>query len=218
MKILITGFPAYSGEAVNPTQEVLNLLPDQIMGVDIVKVELPAVYNSCLKKAMEVIETHKPDVLLSLGMASGRSSVAVETIAINLMDSPKTDNAGVKYEDMKIKDDGPTAYFMPFPVKHVLKRILQNGIPAEVSYSAGTFISNHLMYGLIYLFEKKGMDLIYGHLGLPLLPSQAVNRADKPSMSARDSASAVITTIETLITDFRPQGKYDTGSGMPSDR
>lgn len=202
MKIIVTGFSPYGGEAVNPSQEVLKLLPDEIMNVKIIKYELQPVYHVCLKIAMELVETHEPIAFLSLGMAQGKSHLTVERVGLNLIDSPKTDNAGVHYLDTLIKEDGPDAYFTHFPVKESVKSMVQNGIPANVSYCAGTFISNHLIYGMLYLIHKKGLSLQYGHIGLPFLPGQTVDRPHIASMSARDSAKGVTLALEALITQL----------------
>ena len=155
MKILVTGFDPFGGEPINPAIESVKKLPDNIAGAQIIKLEIPTVKGKSIKKIEKAIEEHNPDVILSIGQAGGRFDISVERVGINLDDFRIPDNEGNQTIDEPIFPDGENAYFVDLPVKAMVKNIQKNKIPASVSYTAGTFICNHVLYGTLYLINKK---------------------------------------------------------------
>lgn len=155
MKILLTGFDPFDREKVNPAFEAVKLLPGTIAGAQIVKLEVPTQFV----RAGEVLEAamaeHKPDVVICVGQAGGRAAITPEKVAINLMDGRIPDNAGYQPVDVPIRADGPAAYFATLPVKAMVQRMQDAGIPAAVSYTAGTYVCNSLMYTLLFLIDRK---------------------------------------------------------------
>ena len=149
MKILITGFNPFGGESTNPAFEAVKLLPDTIKEAQIIKLEIPTEFKRAGKVLQDGIETNKPDVVVCIGQAGGRSAITPEKVAINLMDGRIPDNAGYQPVDTPVREDGPTAYFASLPVKAMVETIREAGIPAFLSYSAGTYVCNFLMYELL---------------------------------------------------------------------
>ncbi|MCL2703637.1 MAG: pyroglutamyl-peptidase I [Defluviitaleaceae bacterium] len=201
MKILITGFQPFGGETVNPSYEAVRLLPDKIGGAEIVKEELPVVFGKSGDALEEAIERHKPDAVLCVGQAGGRSSVTIEKVAINLDEARIADNAGQKPEDMPIRRDGPDAYFARLPVKDIVKNIRGNGIPANISYTAGTYVCNHVMYRLLYFIERKYPHMQGGFIHVPYDTAQVLEKPDGTASmpvamiaKALECAAAVIST------------------------
>ena len=150
MKILVTGFDPFGGEPINPAIESVKKLPDNIAGAQIIKLEIPTVKGKSIKKIEKAIEEHNPDIILSIGQAGGRFDISVERVGINLDDFRIPDNEGNQTIDESIFPDGENAYFVDLPVKAMVKNIQKNKIPASVSYTAGTFICNHVLYATHY--------------------------------------------------------------------
>lgn len=198
MKILLTAFDPFADEKINPTLEVLKKIEDNILNVQLIKLELPTVFDKSSKILEEKIKEVKPDVILSLGQAGGRSKITVERIAINIDDANIKDNEGNKPIDQKIRNDGENAYFSTLPIKAVVDEIKKAAIPAEISNTAGTFVCNHIMYEDLYLAEKYG-NIKAGFIHIPFLPEQVIDKKDMPSMNISDIKKALEIAIATII-------------------
>ena len=199
MKILLTGFDPFDREKVNPAFEAVKLLPDTIAGAQIVKLEVPTQFV----RAGEVLEAamaeHKPDVVICVGQAGGRAAITPEKVAINLMDGRIPDNAGYQPVDVPIRADGPAAYFATLPVKAMVQRMRDAGIPAAVSYTAGTYVCNYLLYTLLYLIDKKYPNVRGGFIHVPYAMEQVINKPlGTPSMDLRQIARGLETAVEAV--------------------
>ncbi|CUX29409.1 pyroglutamyl-peptidase I [Clostridium sp. C105KSO13] len=210
MKILITGFDPFGGASVNPAYEAVKLLPDKIKGVEIIKLEIPTVFEKEGKVLEAGIEEHKPDIVICVGQAGGRSGMSVEKIAINLMEARIPDNDGQQPFDEPIHRDGETGYFASIPVKAMVQKMREHGIPAKVSYTAGTFVCNDVMYRLLYLIDKKYPNIRGGFIHVPYLPEQVTDLPDgTPSMSAEMIAQALEYGVEAAL-----ENKQDISAAM----
>lgn len=178
MKILVTGFDPFGGQSINPAFEAVKLLPDSIAGAEIVKVEIPTVFGRCAEKVEQAINCHKPDCVLCVGQAGGRSSITVEKVAINYCDARIADNDGNQPLDCKIKEDGENAYFSSLPVKAMVENCRKNGIPANLSFTAGTYVCNDVMYRLLYMIDKKYHHIKGGFIHVPFAVQQVTNYGD----------------------------------------
>lgn len=178
MKILVTGFDPFGGQAINPAFEAVKLLPDNIGGAEIVKVEIPTVFGKCAEKVEQAIIEHSPDCVLCVGQAGGRSSITVEKVAINYCDARIADNDGNQPLDCRIKEDGDTAYFATLPVKAMIENCRKNGIPANLSFTAGTYVCNDVMYRLLYMTSKKYNHIKGGFIHVPFAVQQVTGYGD----------------------------------------
>lgn len=200
MKILVTGFDPFGGEEVNPAYEAVKLLPDKIAGSDIIKVEIPTVFSKSTIVTEEAIKEHKPDIVLNVGQAGGRSSITVEKVAINLAEARIPDNEGEQPLDEKLREDGETAYFATIPVKAMVKNIRDHGIPANISYTAGTYVCNSIMYNVLYMTSKKYTNIRAGFIHVPFATEQVADKPEGvPSMSVETIAKAIEYAIEAII-------------------
>ena len=199
MKILITGFDPFGGESVNPALEAVKKLPDTILGQEVIKIEIPTVFRKAVEKIEENIEKHNPDVVISVGQAGGRFGVTPERVAINIDDARIQDNEGNQPIDIAIYEDGENAYFTNLPIKAMVKEMNDNGIPASVSNTAGTFVCNHVMYGILYLIDKKYPNMRGGFIHVPYIPSQVTTKPNMPSMSADDITKGLELSIKAII-------------------
>ena len=194
MKIIVTGFDPFGGEKINPSIECVKALPE-IEGVELIRLELPTVFKESAKRLNEVINDVKPDAVLSVGQAGGRSGITMERIAINVDDARIPDNISQQPIDEAIQLDGEAAYFTTLPIKRIVKAIREAGISAEVSNSAGTFVCNHIMYQSLFAATKADKPFKAGFMHIPFIPEQTT---DKPSLSLEESTKALQIAIETI--------------------
>ena len=199
MKILVTGFDPFGGEPINPAIESVKRLPDNIAGAEIIKLEIPTVRKKSLEKIEEAINKHNPDVILSIGQAGGRFDISIERVGINLDDFRIPDNEGNQTIDEPIFPDGENAYFVKLPVKAMVQNVQKNNIPASVSYTAGTFVCNHVLYGVLYLIEKKYKGKKSGFIHIPFLPEQVVDKRNTPSMELSTIVKGLTAAIEAIV-------------------
>lgn len=191
MKILVTGFDPFGGESINPAFEAIKLVPDIIEGAEVFKVEIPTVFKESCEKLDQSISEIKPDIVLCVGQAGGRFDITVERVAINIDDARIKDNKGNQPIDEIIYRDGETAYLSNLPIKAMVKNITDNNIPCSVSNTAGTFVCNHLMYGLMYLIDKKYPDIKGGFVHVPFINEQVMDKRNMPYMSVEHIAKAL---------------------------
>lgn len=200
MKVLVTGFDPFGGESVNPAFEAVKLLPDVIAGADIVKLEIPTVYTRSAEVVEAAIEAENPDVVISVGQAGGRSTLTVEKVAINLAEARIPDNDGEQPVDQPLREDGDTAYFATVPVKAMVAAIREAGLPAFVSYTAGTFVCNSIMYHVLYLLDRKFPGVRGGFIHVPFEPGQVIDKANgTPCMPLADIARGLEAAIAAAV-------------------
>ena len=211
MKLLLTAFDPFGGETVNPAQQAVEAVADRVGEVEIVKLVVPTVFGRSIDVVAEAIEKHSPDAVLCIGQAGGRPDLTPERIAINMDDARIPDNEGNRPVDDPIRNDGQAAYFSTLPVKAMVEAIRAAGIPASLSNTAGTFVCNHLMYGVLYTLEKKYPGVRGGFMHVPFLPSQVQDGRQYPSMS-RES---IVRGIEAAV---RAIGEYDSDVHTPEGK
>ena len=210
MKILITAFDPFGGEKINPALEAIKLMGDEINGAEIIKLIVPTVFIKSINKAVESIKKEKPDVVLCIGQAGGRFGITPERIAINIDDARIVDNEGNQPIDSKICKSGPDAYFSTLPVKAIVKELRDAGLPSFLSNSAGTFVCNHLMYGVLDYLEKNQKNIRAGFIHVPFLPEQTIDRKS-PSMSLSDIKKSLELAVKA-ITENEKDIMYIGGS------
>lgn len=178
MKILVTGFEPFNQSNVNPSAEILKRLKAP-KRVTLITEVLPVEFKRSSERVRELIQIHRPEVVISLGQAGGRSEISVERVAINIDNcrslngkSILPDNAGQILVDEPIEIDGPAAYFSTLPVWNLVNAIDNMNIPASVSYTAGTYVCNHVMYTVLYEADKRYPGMRAGFIHVPFLPDQ----------------------------------------------
>lgn len=209
MKVLLTGFEPFGGEKLNPSYEAIKLVEDSIDGMEIIKVQIPTVYKKSIDVLDKTIEELKPDIVICVGQAGGRFDMTVERVAINIDDARISDNEGNQPVDEMIFKDGQNAYFSGLPVKSIVMEMRNAGIPASVSNTAGTFVCNHLMYGLLYLVDKKYPLIKGGFIHVPFIPEQILNKPQMPYMELGRIAEAIAIAVKASAAD-----KITCGRGM----
>ncbi len=210
MNILITGFEPFDGEPVNPALEAARKLHGlQIGGHSITALELPCVFGASIDMLERHIAELRPGIVLCIGQAGGRTSVDLERVAINVDDARIPDNAGNQPIDEAIVAGGPAAYFSGLPIKAIVQALLAAGIPASVSQTAGTYVCNHIFYGLSHLLATRYPETRGGFVHIPYLPEQAARHAGAASMSLEIIVAGLKLVLETTVAvtrDVKLQG------------
>jgi pyroglutamyl-peptidase len=185
LRLLVTGFEPFDGEQVNVSWLVASALAGRRIGRARVRAAcLPTVFNASLKALEEALRASEPVLVLALGQAAGRGELSLERVAINLNDARIPDNQGQQPIDTPVVRRGPAAYFTTLPVKAMAAAVCKAGLPAGLSCSAGTFVCNHVFYGLQQRLRRSGVRS--GFMHLPLLPEQAPRYPGLPVMSLED--------------------------------
>ena len=209
MKVLVTGFDPFGGEPINPAWEAVKAMKDTIAGAEIVKMQIPTVVGKSIEKIHQKMKELQPDLVISVGQAGGRFGVTPERVAISVTDARIPDNEGNQPIDEPIFPDGPAAYFSNLPVKAMVQAIKDAGYPSVLSNSAGTYICNHVMYGILYYIEKEFPNVRGGFIHVPYAPSQVVNKPSTPSMALADITASLEAAVAAAISskeDIRAVG------------
>lgn len=211
--VIITGFEAYGDSPVNPTAEIVGLLDGTIlMGRRLIGLELPVSMRRVPELLRTTVDTHTPELVLSLGLANGRSMLALERIAVNVLDFPIADNNGAQPIDQPVVPGGPCAYFATLPIKSILLAWAAKGLPGYISNSAGTYLCNATFFHSLHLASSRGHRA--GLVHVPYLPEQAAALMQPrtsspgilhapagglPSMALDVMLSAVRTAVEVSL-------------------
>ena len=199
MKVLVTGFDPFGGEPINPAWEAVKAMKDTLAGAEIIKLQIPTVVGKSIEKIHQKMKELQPDLVISVGQAGGRFGVTPERVAINVTDARIPDNEGNQPIDEPIFPDGPAAYFSNLPVKAMVQAIKDAGYPSVLSNSAGTYICNHVMYGILYYIEKEFPNVLGGFIHVPYAPSQVVNKPSTPSMALADITASLEAAVAAAI-------------------
>lgn len=197
--ILVTGFECFAGEPINPSWEICTRLPREIAGVRVETCRVPCEFRRSIEVVAEAIERYRPSIVISLGQAGGRERMCVERVAINVDDARIPDNAGARPIDEAIASNGPPAYFATLPVKAMVRAVRAAGVPAELSNSAGTYVCNHVMYGVLHFLAASGRKARAGFIHVPYLESQVMDKRGVASMSLDSMVKGIAAAIDAAV-------------------
>jgi pyroglutamyl-peptidase len=171
--ILITGFPAYGGRSCNPSQEIMRALDGKtIEGAEVIGRELPVSINSLTQEVGKIIEDHEPSAVISFGLWPGEAMIRLERVGLNLGDFEIPDNDGTVLQDMPLSSNGAEARFATLPLRRIERGMLEAGIPAKVTSTAGTFLCNACLYRFLEATEGHSPRTVCGFIHVPYLPEQ----------------------------------------------
>lgn len=197
--ILLTGFEPFGGESVNPSWEAVRRLDGETLaGAAVAARRLPCVFGEALAVLREEMAALRPALIVAVGQAGGRPELSLERVAINVDDARIADNAGRRPIDRPVVPGGPAAYFSTLPIKAQAAALRAAGIPAVVSQSAGTFVCNHVFYGLMHALA--GTPARGGFIHIPYLPEQAAAHPGAASMSLETIVAGLRLALETALT------------------
>ena len=191
-KLLITGFEPFGGEKTNPSWEAVRLLPDEINGYGLTKLCIPVVFGKAAKIVIDKAEELRPDVILCIGQAGGRNAITPELVGINLRNASIPDNDGNSPSDEPIYPEGSAAYFSTLPVRRMAEAINSRGITAHISYSAGAYVCNDLLYTLLSHFNGASTRVAFIHV------PYSTEQGKEPSMPLPDIVNGLKIAIESI--------------------
>ncbi len=183
MKVLITGFDPFGDQPINPAYEAVKQLTDEIAGAQVIKLEIPTVDKKGLAAVIKAIEEYQPDYVINVGQAGGRFNISPEKVAINFNNFRIKDNEGNQPLNEAISNTGDTAYFTTLPVNKMVVDMQAAGIPSTVSYTAGTFVCNQVMYGVLDYIAQNKLPIKAGFIHIPYMMEQACKINNVPSLS-----------------------------------
>lgn len=197
--VLLTGFEPFNQASINPAWEAVRALEGwQGANFRVEVRQLPCVFGQAIESITRAVDELHPDIVIAVGQAGGRAEISVERVAINVDDASILDNAGSQPVDRPIVRDGPAAYFSTLPIKAIVRALREQGLVAGVSQTAGTFVCNHVFYGLMHHVAGRGLKA--GFIHVPFLPEQAEARGDDPpSMKLDDIVAGLKTAVEVTL-------------------
>jgi pyroglutamyl-peptidase len=207
--VLLTGFEPFDGETVNPSWQAVRAVADHPpQGIELTAAQLPCVFGDALDALRAAIAETCPDVVLCVGQAGGRPDLTVERVAVNIEDARIPDNAGARPIDEPVVPGGPAAYFATLPVKACVAAVREAGLPASVSQTAGTFVCNHVFYGLMHLAATERPGLRGGFVHVPYAPGQVTDRAlpSLPVAAVAEGLRVIAVTAARRTVDIREAG------------
>ncbi len=204
-KVLITGFEAYGNTPVNPAESAAKALDGAYFGgAEIISKVVPNNFFEAIEVVREAIKEVQPEIVVMLGEYGGRSMITVERLAQNFNDSTRyglADNKGVVLQGEPTVPDGPAAYYATLPIRAMVKAMREAGVPADISDTPGTFVCNHLMYGVLHVISTNNLAIRAGWVHLPHLPSVAAmeDHLGAPSMSVETSVTGLKAGIKAAV-------------------
>lgn len=198
--VLITGIEPFDGETLNPSWEAARRLDGtQVAGATLAARQLPCVIGKVVGVLRQAIADTRPDVVICLGQAGGRSDVSIERVAINVVDARIPDNEGRQPIDEPVVEGGPAAYFSTLPIKAIVRDLRAAGVPASVSSTAGTYNCNTIFYGLAHYIATEQPALRGGFVHVPYLPEMAARHPGQPSLALATLIEGVKIMVATTL-------------------
>ncbi|WP_340400746.1 pyroglutamyl-peptidase I [Paenibacillus sp. FSL H8-0079] len=205
VKILISGFEPFGGDAVNPTGALMEALANEVMdGAELKTVLLPVHFNECADLLIAEMEVYRPDVVIACGLAKGRTAITPERIAVNVKDIPPgsyADNQGQRPVDEPIVDGSPDGIFSTLPIRAMVNDMTAAGIPAAVSNTAGTYICNNTMYRVLDHIRVGQLPIRAGFVHFPASTEMAVLQPSVPALPIPMMLDALRIMIRTVVAE-----------------
>lgn len=207
MKILISGFVPFGGSKINPTEKLLeDIIHRPFEGAEIKTLLLPVHYDECAELLLEEVQSFRPDAVIACGVAAGRTAITPEKIAVNLKDiapdAPYPDNKGRRPQDEPINPEGPDGLFTSLPVRSMVNRLKEAGIPASISYTAGTYICNNTMYALLDYIRSQQSSMLGGFVHFPASTEMAAEKPSLPTLGYETMVKGLEIIVQVTVDEL----------------
>ncbi len=199
LQVLISGFDSFGKEEINPSFLAVNNLPDQINGAKLIKLELATIYETAFETLKQAIEKHRPDIVIAVGQAGGRDKISLEKYGFNWLDFKIADNQGNILKNQFIDEKLPMKLNSNLPIDFILEKITKQNIPLEISYRAGGFICNEVLYRLLNYANIYHTDLLAGFIHVPYELSQIKDKPNQFGMALNEITMALEMIIHETI-------------------
>ena len=201
-RVLVTGFEPFGGDKINPSEMVARSLEGRLISGRPLSVRvLPSETRTLRERLEQALLEEDPDIVITMAQFGGRTAMAMERVAVNILDFEHPDNVGVMRKGDVVSRGGADARLSNLPFDKVIDAWNANGVPGYVSNSAGTFLGNQILYELLGLNESATTPVISGLVHLPYLPAQAIaaGAESSPSMSHELMKKGIEILIETVV-------------------
>ena len=202
-RVLVTGFEPFGDDRINPSELIVKHLNGcEIAGATIIGRVLPCVFGESSRELRRLIDEMDPSAVLCLGQAGGREGITLERVALNVDDARLADNAGGRPIDAAVIEGGPVGYWSTLPIKAMVASLVEQGLPASVSQTAGTYVCNHVFYSLMHhvMTRNGGPRIRAGFIHVPWLPEQVKTRPGQSALPLDAQLRAIRSLIETALT------------------
>ncbi len=198
--IVVTGFEPFGGHPANPSKEIAKAVDGRVIAGQSVRAAiLPVHHLEAARAAARLLDEHAPEAVLHVGLAAGRARLALERVAVNVMDYELADNAGYRASGEPCAADGPAAYFSTLPLAAILDVLAREGVPGYLSNTAGTYLCNQTLYATLHTIATEGRRTIAGFMHVPLSPAMvAASGLDQPSMDPGLGVRAVEIAVRVI--------------------
>ncbi len=200
--ILITGFTPFDGESINPSYESIINLDDTIMNFQIIKKEIDTSFSQSHLQLLTYIKVYRPVAVILIGQAGGAKHLRIERVAINIQDAIIPDNKGYKPVDQYVIKTAPNAYFSTFPYHKIVENLIDEGIPSSLSYSAGSYVCNHLLFHLLHYLKTTNQNIPAGFIHVPYIFSQVKDKKDVYATDLETLTKAMNIMLHTVIKEL----------------
>lgn len=197
MKILLTGFEPFGGAAINPSWEAVRRT-EVPAGTEAVRICLPVSFREAPRRLEEAVRRERPDAVVCVGQAGGRTGISLERVAVNLMDARIPDNEGFQPVDEPILPEGPAAFLSSLPLRRLEAALKETGLPVQISNTAGLYVCNCVFYTAAALAAKRFPGMQAGFIHVPYLPEQTADEKT-PSLCLKDDVHALETVCAQLV-------------------
>lgn len=195
MKALVTGFEPFGGDAINPSSLAVSMLSKSIGNTAVHTAVLPCSFARSTDVLRAAIDEVRPDLVLCVGLAGGRSELCLERVGINVQDARIPDNDASQPIDVPVVQGGPAAHFTTLPIKACVAEMRKAGLPAAVSNTAGTFVCNHILYALMDMAAQAKRRFRGGFLHVPNVPQMLPANSTAPSVPVE----TIVKGIEIIV-------------------
>lgn len=193
--VLLTGFEPFGGDESNPSGDAVERVAATWNGdAELITAVLPVTFAASAVAMRELVEAHRPSIVIATGLAGGRTAISVERVAVNLIDARIPDNDGAQPIDEPSVPGAPAGAFATLPVKSIAAAIRGAGIRAEVSHTAGTFVCNHVFYTALQAVPS---GVRAGFIHVPWAIEGAPT--GQPALPLDDIAAALRIAIDTTL-------------------
>ena len=191
-KLLITGFEPFGGENINPSWEAVLRMPSEIGEYELRKISVPVVFGEGAEKIIRAADEFCPNVILCIGQAGGRDAITPELVGINIRHAQLPANSGADPQDEPVGPGGPSAYFSTLPARRIAKAVNGAGIPSRVSYTAGAYVCNDVLYSLLHRYSDTPTRVGFIHVPYSL------EQGKEPAMDINDITEALVVAVMNI--------------------
>jgi pyroglutamyl-peptidase len=197
VRVLLTAFEPYDEWTENSSWLALvKLLEARPSSIELITRRYPVDLQALRPKLHEDL-LKGPDAVLHLGQAPGASSIKLEAIALNIAGCMDDHGQVLPH----LVETGPLAFRSQMPLERWSLKLREAKIPAAVSYHAGTFLCNAIMYLTHYWYQARDPNMQIGFVHLPLATEQVAGGGRSlPSLPVSTLAGAVRLLLEDLAT------------------